>query len=581
MSRGGGYKALYEQEQFLNQLGRDLERISGQQDSARVIRFALRRIGESLGTDLLVQADVRRTDGSFDRPFTLPLTPRGKKLVRRTEEAGFLETFRTFLKRPLGPPDRTLLLLLVSVEGRPESVLGFLRAGREFSRAETHRGQDAARLLSENLRHRERERVQGLKERIYAKVLSEIRPQDVLYQILHGLKRLLQYDHGGTVLLLDPENEELAVRAEIVAWTKAKSGRIGQRMPLTPELRAWMEQARHPVLLHAGEETPAGGNGAAVPPCLTRPLRSESDGEAPARAMIVAVLRHKGDPLGILQLRARSAAAFHPADVRVLDEFLPLASVTLYNSSLYMTQHDLLLSAERKTALAVLARAISHDLANAFTVMLPLLQQMRQDAADGNLDPQRLPRDLEVLEHYAKSSSRIFQGLLSMARGTQEPPAWADLPLVLESVHRMLGPSLEAKGIEVRREVTGPLPRVFLRRGDFEQVLLNLVYNARDAMPGGGQLAMRCRPEDGGVAVEVADTGEGMTEEVRRRIFEPFFTTKGSGSGLGLDISRSIIWDYDGRIDIESEPGRGTTVRFWLPRFSERLRQAAGVSPDE
>jgi len=630
MPKGGGYKAQLAWEQFLNQLGRDLERISGQQDPSRVIRFALRRIGEALQADLVLQADVRRADGALERPFTLALTPRGRKLLPRTEAAGFLNAFRDFLRRPLGPADRELLLLRVANEDRPEAVLGFLRRARLFSRQETDFGQRAAAVLNENLRHRERERADALKERIYAKILCENRPQDVLYQILHGLKRLLHYDHGGTVLLIDEEADELTVRAEIVAWTKAKSGRIGQRMPVTPELRAWMERPRPPALVRAGERTelaavgpaglagPAGPAGAPdplaaaargaapgaapgsrppetagaaagpkppaaraatgiddVPSCLLHPLRPGDPTEAPARAMIVAVLRHKGRPLGILQLRSRHAAAFHPLDLRILHEFLPLASVTLYNSTLYKTQHDLLLSAERRTALAVLARAISHDLANAFTVMLPLLQQMRRDAADAALERERLERDLEVLERYAKSSSRIFQGLLSMARGTKEPPAWIEIPGILESLHRMLGASLEGRRIEVRREVAGPVPRIYARRGDLEQVLLNLIYNARDAMPEGGELALRCWEEDGGARLEVADTGTGMSEDVKQRIFEPFFTTKRTGSGLGLDIARSILWDYDGRIEIESEAGRGTVVRCWLPRVAERLREAA------
>jgi signal transduction histidine kinase len=164
-----------------------------------------------------------------------------------------------------------------------------------------------------------------------------------------------------------------------------------------------------------------------------------------------------------------------------------------------------------------------------------------------------------------------------MARGTQEPPSWIEVPLVIEAIHRMLGPGLETKRIEVRRESAGEIPRVFLRRGDLEQILLNLVYNARDAMPAGGSLFLRSRAEDGGVVIEVEDTGEGMTAEVRQRVFEPFFTTKRAGSGLGLDICRSIVWDCDGRIDLDSEPKRGTRVRIWLPRLAERLRAQAGT----
>jgi signal transduction histidine kinase len=588
------HRVLHDRAQFLHQLSRDLERIADRQDPARVIRVAARRLGEFLGADLVVQADVRRRDGAPERPLALPLTPRGIELAPGAEGPAILEPLRAFLRRQVGPSDHSMLFLRIVSGDRPVSVLGLLRPGRIFSRADTRFGMETADVVSENLGHRERERVQAQKERIYAKVLSEIRPKDVLYQILHGLKRILEYDHSGTVLLLEGEDRDLVVEAEIVAWTKAKSDRIGRRMPLTGDLRTWMEGTAHPLLVRPDTE-PCGDpvRPGALPGALLEAVFDcnavfACAGGAPeARAGLVAVLRPRGRPLGILALRARSASAFTPSDLRILAEFLPLASITLYNSTLYKVQHDRLITAERKTALADLARAISHDLNNAFGVMLPLMQAVRRDAAAGEIEPERLARDLEVIERYAQASSRIFQGLLSMARGAAEPAAWTDLSLVLEAVSRMIGPSLSGKRIEIRTDFAPGLPRVYLRRSDMEQLFLNLVYNARDAMPGGGTLTLRCRPDregggdgrGGGVQVEVIDTGAGMNEEIRGRVFEPFFTTKESGSGLGLDICRSIAWDYDGSIQLASAPGQGTTVTVRLPRLAERLREEANRSP--
>jgi signal transduction histidine kinase len=598
------HRVLHERAQFLYQLGRDLERIADRQDPARVIRFAMRRLGEFLSVDLVVQADIRRTDGVPERPLALSLTPRGAELAAGADHPAFLEPFRAFLRRQVGPADHTELLLRVVSGDRPVSVLGFLRPGRNFSRAETRLGMETAEILSENLRHRERERVQAQKERIYAKVLSEIRPKDVLYQILHGLKRLLEYDHSGAVLLLEAQGRELVVEAEIIAWTKAKSDRIGRSIPLTEDLRSWLEGAAHPVLVRAGE-APAGvhplpgalceavfdcdalaeQDGRSFDASTTRAARPAAPGHPAARAGMVAVLRYRSRTLGVLALRARGSEAFTPSDLQVLAEFLPLASITLYNSTLYKAQHDRLVSAERKTALADLARAISHDLNNAFGVMLPLLQAVRRDAAAGSVQEERLTRDLEMIERYALAGSRIFQGLLSVARGAAEPAGWSDVSLVLEAVSRMIGPSLTGKRIEVRTEFAASLPPVYLRRSDMEQLFLNLVYNARDAMPGGGTLTLRCRSDGDqnadGVRVEVIDTGTGMSEEVRGRVFEPFFTTKETGSGLGLDICRSIVWDYDGSIQVESTPGRGTTVTVRLPRVAERLREQAERLPEQ
>ena len=98
------------------------------------------------------------------------------------------------------------------------------------------------------------------------------------------------------------------------------------------------------------------------------------------------------------------------------------------------------------------------------------------------------------------------------------------------------------------------------------QALLNLIRNAREAMPAGGTLTLGARPVDGGgVEITIADTGEGMSEEAVRRIFEPFFTTKKSGTGLGLSLTQQIVQQHGGRLECESRPGHGTTFRVLLP----------------
>ncbi|MBK8232957.1 MAG: hypothetical protein IPK72_20830 [Candidatus Eisenbacteria bacterium] len=246
--------------------------------------------------------------------------------------------------------------------------------------------------------------------------------------------------------------------------------------------------------------------------------------------------------------------------------------MAVYNSELVHTQHERLISAERKVALADLARAISHDLNNAFGVMLPLIQTLRRDLADRSIGLDDVERDLEVLAHYAQMSARIFKGLLSVARGRAEAPRRLDLTSVLEQAITILRPSLGAAGIAVSLTAEESSPTVLARRGEMEQLFLNLFYNARDAMASqGGRIDVRIRGEADGVRIEIADTGPGIPEELRTRVFEPFFTTKEAGSGLGLDICRSIVWDYDGRLELDSGPGRGTTAIVWLPREAPDL----------
>jgi signal transduction histidine kinase len=113
--------------------------------------------------------------------------------------------------------------------------------------------------------------------------------------------------------------------------------------------------------------------------------------------------------------------------------------------------------------------------------------------------------------------------------------------------------------------VASDLPRVRGAQSDVDQVLLNLVTNARDALPDGGALRIEARATDGRVRVIVEDTGAGIPEEDLPRIFEPFFTTKPHGSGLGLAVCRSIVWGMRGRLDLRSRPGEGTRVELDLP----------------
>jgi signal transduction histidine kinase len=111
-----------------------------------------------------------------------------------------------------------------------------------------------------------------------------------------------------------------------------------------------------------------------------------------------------------------------------------------------------------------------------------------------------------------------------------------------------------------------PLPRIAGRAAELREVLTNLLLNAVEAMPQGGQLTLRSWTAGGEVCVAVSDTGVGMTPEVQRRLFDPFFTTKGArGTGLGLSVSQALIKGHHGTLTAESEPGRGTTFVICLP----------------
>jgi signal transduction histidine kinase len=236
---------------------------------------------------------------------------------------------------------------------------------------------------------------------------------------------------------------------------------------------------------------------------------------------------------------------------------------------------DAAATAARLDGLARLAGAVAHDFNNLLAVISGSVSALRVNGADGEA--------LDDLERAASLSSSLARQLLDFSR----PLARASFPLdPFEVVGRLEGilRRLVGKGIDISLERSGATGHVRADAIEVEQVVLNLVVNARDAMPHGGTVRLVIRDvvvgKDGiqaagvapgpYVALVVSDTGMGMTEEVRRRIFEPFFTTKppGGGNGIGLATVSKIIRAQGGHVAVSSTPGNGSTFTVLLPRVA-------------
>jgi two-component system NtrC family sensor kinase len=126
-----------------------------------------------------------------------------------------------------------------------------------------------------------------------------------------------------------------------------------------------------------------------------------------------------------------------------------------------------------------------------------------------------------------------------------------------------------------------PVPLLYAQGERLQQVFINIILNALDAMPGGGTLAIGLDREDGAAAIRISDTGTGIRPEHLSRIFDPFFTTKGvgKGTGLGLSISYAIVKEHDGRIEVQSEVGRGSTFTIVLPLERDGPHGAPPAAP--
>ena len=224
---------------------------------------------------------------------------------------------------------------------------------------------------------------------------------------------------------------------------------------------------------------------------------------------------------------------------------------------------------ERLTALGQMAGGIAHDFNNLLQAILGYAQLMAR--SPGNADVVR--HGLDVIEKAANGGAETVRRIQKFARlRPDEPFVTMDLNQVVRDSLAITRPRWEEKkvkgGVPLQLELElGPVPVVMGRPAELNEVITNLVLNAIDAMPKGGTLRIRTRLGDHRHAlITVADTGMGMSEEVRKKVFDPFFTTKGEeGTGLGLSVSHSIVERHGGDLKVDSRPGEGTTFTITLP----------------
>ena len=225
---------------------------------------------------------------------------------------------------------------------------------------------------------------------------------------------------------------------------------------------------------------------------------------------------------------------------------------------------------EKLAALGTLAAGLAHELNNPIGIMSSRIELMLLEAEEHGL-PAATREDLGVLHRHAQRVARIASGLLSFARQSSGERMPVDLNHVVMETLLLAERQMTKQGIAVHRRLARGLPAVLGDVNTLQQVILNLITNAWDALNSGGEIVIETRVADergAAVRLVVADTGPGIAPELLPRIFDPFLSTKPRGTGLGLSITDGIVREHGGTIDVESAPGKGTRFVLTFPAVS-------------
>jgi signal transduction histidine kinase/ActR/RegA family two-component response regulator len=419
-----------------------------------------------------------------------------------------------------------------------------------------------ARLLGERARHLAR---QKRLTQLATAISMHADLSDILRMVRDAVVEVADFDRAG-IFLYDPD-----AKVADGAWGTDRLG-----MPED------ISGLRYP--LHTGSQWPMWrvlrGD---TPYAICQNLQEEfgmaaGDPMEGVRAHAAVALRAGSEVVGALCVdNLLRGAPITEEDIESLLPFAEQAAVAVQNARLFeqlKLAQEALVRSEKMRALGELASGVAHNINNLLTAVLGYSELIQQTE---DLSPQ-VAHFARIIERAGLDGAEIVRRVQQFARSESNAVMEAfDLASVLREAIDLTRPAWltqpAARGVKIEMvtETVPSLPALGVP-SEIREVIVNLVRNAADAMPQGGTLTLRAYHEDGQSVVQVADSGVGMNEATRSRVFEPFFTTKGTalGTGLGLSIAWGIIARHNGRIEVESVPGEGSTFTIRLPEPDAR-----------
>jgi signal transduction histidine kinase len=540
---------------FLDALSDHLKLV---REPQKALRHALRDTREFFQAAHGCIATLHAGRSEADLLFTLP---------KRTDwDLGVLTRY---IRHTNPPVRRDMLIGSVRRRGGAWGAIALERPGHAFDREDRRLIARITNGVSAAIDRIDRDRLLGVRDRIDRKMMEQIHPKDLFYQILDGLRSLTLYDHSSALLIGEEQEASLRVVAEQIAWTKAKSDRIGLRIPVSSSAAALLQSEQVYGFDRRGDswrewrDQPAGELAALLDYNAGEATAGEHVREA---SMLCAPLVTRDGLVGVLKIAARYPGQLKRFDAELVEHFRSQAAIAIQNLHRTQSLRARVVTAERKHAMADLARSVSHDVNNALGSMLPLIQQMQVDVKSGAMAPAVFAEDLEHVQKSLQVCRRIFGGMLTFSRNAARGSRYAHVRRAIDTASSILKYGMSRSAIELHVDAPDEVPEVACTQSDLEQVFLNLLTNAREATPRGGRIAVSVRSANDTVEISVADTGCGIPAENLPRVLEPFFTTKPNGNGLGLSICRSVLWEVEGTLSIHSQPGSGTRVHVVVPR---------------
>jgi signal transduction histidine kinase len=382
-------------------------------------------------------------------------------------------------------------------------------------------------------------------------ISSSFAIQDILAALMDLSGRFLPYEGCGVFALGEGGQtlEAMATRGD---------GRIEERVRAQWEdgIIDWVLRERRPVVIEDMETVEQPG----VEECCT----------------VLTPLSVRGKEVGIYALYCRRPKdEFNSGEMDLLGVLSSQTAIAIENAHLYSdlettndqlkdSQHQLLIAA-KMAAIGELAGGVAHEVNNPLQIILSRVQLMRMQ----NREATKIVQGLDLVEHNVRRISQIIRALLGFAGNNAQDGEWGecDIRQALDQAMALVQHQFDKGLIEAEFTCEESLPSIEGNVGELEQVFINLIINAQNAMPHGGQLKISSRREGDKIEVRFADTGVGISPELLERIFDPFFTTRSDegGTGLGLAVSYGIIERHQGQITVESTVGDGTTFIIRLP----------------